>query len=163
DAPAPAGPAVAPAAAPAPAEVPAQDRSGDSATPEIAEQPPVEQPKDQLDGWIKEAVRVLQANGTPAEALDADAIRTIVEHESGGDPSVVNNWDSNAAAGTPSKGLMQTIEPTFESYALPQHQDILNPVDNIIAGVRYSIDRYGSISNVPGVVGVSSGGSYRGY
>jgi SLT domain-containing protein len=46
---------------------------------------------------------------------------------------------------------------------VPGHDDIFNPVDNIIAGVRYAISRYGSISNVPGVVKVHNGGSYVGY
>jgi SLT domain-containing protein len=58
---------------------------------------------------------------------------------------------------------MQTIGPTFASNALPGHGDIWNPVDNIIAGVRYSISRYGSVSNVPGVAGLRSGGGYQGY
>ncbi|WP_433869567.1 transglycosylase SLT domain-containing protein [Saccharopolyspora sp. CA-218241] len=106
---------------------------------------------------------VLEEHGVPSDKLNREAIRTIIMHESGGDPDVVNSWDSNALAGTPSKGLMQTIEPTFESFALPGHGDILDPVDNIVAATRYAIERYGSLSNVPGVLGVSSGGSYQGY
>ncbi|MCA1189297.1 MULTISPECIES: transglycosylase SLT domain-containing protein [unclassified Saccharopolyspora] len=120
-------------------------------------------PTDPVDGWISQATAVLEANGVPREQIDPSALRTIILHESGGDPAAANGWDSNAAAGTPSKGLMQTIDPTFHSYAVPGHQDIWNPVDNIVAATRYSIDRYGSISNVPGVQGVSSGGSYEGY
>jgi len=118
---------------------------------------------DQLDQWIAQATAVLERNGVPRDQINPDAMRTIIEHESGGDPGASNNWDSNAAAGTPSKGLMQTIDPTFQSYAVPGHQDIWNPVDNIVAGTRYSIDRYGSMQNVPGVAGLSSGGSYQGY
>ncbi|SFS32996.1 transglycosylase SLT domain-containing protein [Saccharopolyspora flava] len=145
-APAPA-PAAAPAPAPAAAPAPVQE----------------EKPKDQIDAWIKEAVKVLEANGVSRDQIDQDAIRTIIMKESNGNPGATNNWDSNAAAGTPSIGLMQTIEPTFESFALPGHQDIYNPVDNIIAATRYSIDRYGSLSDVPGIAGLRSGGSYQGY
>jgi SLT domain-containing protein len=58
---------------------------------------------------------------------------------------------------------MQTIEPTFRAYALPGHGDIRNPVDNIIAGTRYALARYGSLSNVPGVVAVHNGQPYVGY
>ena len=58
---------------------------------------------------------------------------------------------------------MQTIDSTFNSYALPGHKDIWNPVDNIIAGVRYALSRYGTLDNVPGVAAVHSGGSYVGY
>jgi hypothetical protein len=129
---------------------------------EVAAQPE-EKPKDEIDGWIIEARKVLRAKGVPEDKISSDDLRTIIEHESGGDPSASNNWDSNAAKGTPSKGLMQTIDPTFKSFALPGHQNVWNPVDNIIAGSLYSIDRYGSVSNVPGVVGKSSGGSYQGY
>lgn len=120
-------------------------------------------PADPLDQWISQATDVLAKHGVPPDKIDREDLRTIIEHESGGDPSAANGWDSNAAAGTPSKGLMQTIDPTFHSYAVPGHQDIWNPVDNIVAGTRYSIERYGSVSDVPGVVGVGGGGSYRGY
>ena len=84
-------------------------------------------------------------------------------HESGGNPRAVNNWDINAANGTPSIGLMQTIEPTFKSYALPGYTNIYDPVHNIVAATRYALDRYGSLSSVPGVSGLRSGGSYQGY
>lgn len=117
----------------------------------------------QVQQWIDEAIAILRAQGVPIDKMSRDDIWTIIEHESGGNPQAINNTDSNAAKGTPSKGLMQTIGPTFASNALPGHGDIWNPVDNIIAGVRYSISRYGSVSNVPGVAGMRSGGGYVGY
>lgn len=113
--------------------------------------------------WIAEALRVLRGNGYPLGASDAEVIAAIIDHESGGDPYAINTWDSNAAMGQPSKGLMQTIDSTFGSYALPGHHDIWNPVDNIIAGTRYALDRYGSLDNVPGVTALRAGGSYVGY
>jgi uncharacterized protein YukE len=116
-----------------------------------------------VNTWIKQAMQILEENGVPASELNANDIWIIIEHESSGNPDAVNNWDSNAAAGTPSEGLMQTIGPTFNAYALPGHTQILNPVDNIIAGVRYAISRYGSLSNVPGVRAVNAGEPYVGY
>ncbi|GAB2720734.1 transglycosylase SLT domain-containing protein [Nocardia thraciensis] len=113
--------------------------------------------------WIKEAIRVLREQGYDIKDSDAAIIAAIIEKESGGNPHAINNWDSNAAAGTPSKGLMQTIDSTFNSYALPGHGDIWNPVDNIIAASRYSLDRYGSLDNVPGIAAMRGGGSYVGY
>jgi len=113
--------------------------------------------------WIAQAQQILAANGIPYSLMNASDINIIIQHESSGNPNAVNNWDSNAAAGHPSEGLMQTIGPTFNAYALPGHGDIFNPVDNIIAGVRYAIARYGSISNVPGVVNVHEGLGYVGY
>jgi hypothetical protein len=117
----------------------------------------------QVDAWISQATGILQASGIPAAQLSPSDLWLIIQHESGGDPSAVNTWDYNAAAGTPSIGLMQTIAPTFNAYALPGHNDITNPVDNIIAGTRYALARYGSLDNVPGVVAVHSGQPYVGY
>jgi soluble lytic murein transglycosylase-like protein len=117
----------------------------------------------QVEGWIKEAIKVLQANGTNIDESSIPAIYTIIEKESGGNPNAVNTWDSNAARGTPSKGLMQCIDPTFRAYKIAGYDDILNPVDNIIAGVRYTYDRYGGFDNHPGLVSISVGGGYRGY
>jgi SLT domain-containing protein len=43
---------------------------------------------------------------------------------------------------------MQTIQPTFDAYKLPGHNDIRNPVDNAIASIRYIQKTYGDISKV---------------
>lgn len=120
-------------------------------------------PKGQVGQWITQAQKILAKAGVPAGKMNAQDIATIIQHESGGNPNAQNNWDSNAAAGHPSIGLMQTIGPTFNSYKLAGHDNIRNPVDNIIAGVRYAISRYGSVSNVPGVRAVHQGGAYVGY
>ena len=117
----------------------------------------------QVESWINQAFQVLEADGVPASELDEAGVLLIIEHESSGNPNAINNWDSNAKAGDPSRGLMQTIWTTFNAYKLPGHDDIYNPVDNIIAGVRYAISRYGSIQNVPGIKSVDNGGSYVGY
>lgn len=113
--------------------------------------------------WIDEALRVLRDHGYDTSRINPADIATIIQHESAGNPGAINLWDSNAAAGHPSKGLMQTIDSTFDAYALPGHQNIWDPVDNIIAGVRYAIARYGSTAHVPGVAQVHRGGSYTGY
>jgi uncharacterized protein YukE len=125
--------------------------------------PPSSPPPGNVQQWIQEAIQILEQNGVPASELNANDIWTIIQHESGGNPNAINNWDSNAQAGHPSKGLMQTIDSTFSGHALPGHGNIYNPVDNIIAGVRYALGRYGSIGNVPGIRAVHSGGAYVGY
>ena len=117
----------------------------------------------QVESWINQAFQALEAQGVPASELDEAGVLLIIEHESSGNPNAINNWDSNAKAGDPSRGLMQVIGTTFNEYKLPGHNDIYSPVDNIIAGVRYALSRYGSIQNVPGVKSVDSGGSYVGY
>jgi uncharacterized protein YukE len=120
-------------------------------------------PRGQVAEWINEAIEILKAEGYPVEKMNPNDIWNIIQHESGGNPNAINNWDSNAAKGTPSKGLMQCIDPTFNAHKLSGHDNIYHPVDNIIAGVRYAVDRYGSVSDVPGVVATRSGGGYRGY
>ncbi|WP_174185797.1 transglycosylase SLT domain-containing protein [Nocardia barduliensis] len=120
-------------------------------------------PSGDVARWIAEAKQKLIAMGYAPEDIDERAIALIIQHESAGNPYAENRWDSNWVAGHPSKGLMQTIDSTFNAYKAPGHDDVWNPVDNIIAGVRYSIDRYGSLGNVPGVAAVNSGGAYQGY
>lgn len=120
-------------------------------------------PPGNVQEWIKQAIEILRQNGINVSEADAQRIWQIIQHESGGNPQAINNWDSNAAKGTPSKGLMQCIDPTFDSYKLAGHNDIWNPVDNICAGVNYAISRYGSLANVPGIKATASGGSYVGY
>jgi LysM repeat protein len=117
----------------------------------------------QVGQWIAQAQQILLAAGVPMSEMNAQDINIIIQHESSGNPNAENKWDINWQEGHPSIGLMQTIQPTFDAHALPGHTDIWNPVDNIIAGVRYAIARYGSISNVPGVVRVKEGLSYVGY
>jgi len=90
-------------------------------------------------------------------------LETIVQHESSGNPTAVNDWDSNAQAGHPSKGLMQTIDSTFNQYKMDGHDDIWNPVDNAIAAINYAVARYGSLENVPGIKSLANGGGYIGY
>jgi uncharacterized membrane protein YgcG len=125
--------------------------------------PPAGPVPGNVQDWIKQAQEILRANGIIVSDADVPKIWAIIQHESGGNPHAINNWDSNAAKGTPSKGLMQCIDPTFNSYKVPGHGDIWNPVDNICAGVNYAVSRYGSLDNVPGIKAMSGGGAYRGY
>ncbi len=113
--------------------------------------------------WIQQAMDILRRSGTDMTKVDPAAIAIMAEHESSNNPQAINLWDDNARRGTPSKGLLQTIDPTFRQYALPGYNDIWNPVHNIIAGVRYALDRYGSLGNVPGVKAVRAGGAHVGY
>lgn len=92
---------------------------------------------------VTEAVSL---TSTPANWITG--LMTIAQRESNYDCSAVNNWDSNAQKGVPSKGLMQTIDPTFNAYALPGHGDIFNCVDNAAAAIGYIKARYGDIVNV---------------
>jgi LysM repeat protein len=101
-----------------------------------------------LDGWIKESLAIMAEQGIPGSY---DGIYRNIIRESAGDPMAINNWDSNAAAGIPSKGLLQVIDPTFQAYHVPgTSTDSYDPVANITAACNYAADRYGSIDNVFG-------------
>lgn len=112
-----------------------------------------------VSNWIAQAEAAAGVDSSWTTALSQ-----IIKSESGGNPRAINLTDSNAQAGDPSRGLMQTIMSTFEAYRLPSlPDDIYDPVANIVAGIRYIISRYGSVSNVPGIKAVASGGNYVGY
>lgn len=101
-----------------------------------------------LDGWIKESLDIMAEHGIPGSY---EGIHRNIMRESSGNPLAINNWDSNAVAGTPSKGLLQVIGPTFDAYHLPGTSlDSFDPVANITAACNYAADRYGSIDNVNG-------------
>jgi LysM repeat protein len=101
-----------------------------------------------LDGWIRESLDVMAANGIPGTY---DGIYRNIMRESSGNPAAINNWDSNAAAGIPSKGLLQVIDPTFQAYHVAgTSTDSYDPVANITAACNYAADKYGSIDNVNG-------------
>lgn len=115
--------------------------------------------------------KALEIAGKPTTEANISAVNTIVKHESGWKAGIVNNWDSNAAKGIPSQGLMQTIPPTFRSYrdhtgqveAAGYSNTIRDPLANLVAGINYSYARYGSVQNVPGVRSLARGGDYRPY
>lgn len=64
---------------------------------------------------------------------DISHIMNVIKHESGGDARIVNNWDSNAKAGHPSKGILQFIDGTFRKYAVAGHTNIYSPFDQLLA------------------------------
>ncbi|WP_411083431.1 transglycosylase SLT domain-containing protein [Streptomyces sp. cmx-18-6] len=101
-----------------------------------------------LDGWIKESLAIMAERGIPGSY---EGIHRNIIRESSGNPNAINNWDSNAVKGTPSKGLLQVIDPTFQAYHVPgTSTDSYDPVANITAACNYAADRYGSIDNVFG-------------
>ncbi|MGP3986615.1 transglycosylase SLT domain-containing protein [Streptomyces sp. 3N207] len=101
---------------------------------------------DNLDGWIREARAIMAKHDIPGSY---DGIKRNIIRESAGDPNAVNDWDINAKKGTPSKGLLQVIQPTFDRFHVEGTPDKLtDPVANIVAACNYAADRYGSMDNV---------------
>ena len=119
--------------------------------------------RTQINQWIDQARGVMAQNGQTISDQDAQRIAGLIQHESSNNPNAINLWDRNATAGHPSKGLMQTIDSTFDQYHLDGHNNIYDPVDNIIAGTRYGIATYGGIGRIPGVRATENGHDYVGY
>ncbi|MET9729229.1 phage tail tape measure protein [Streptomyces sp. NPDC006458] len=111
--------------------------------------------------WSGVVLQALKLVGQPASLLGTTLRR--MNQESGGNPRAINNWDINAKNGTPSKGLMQVIDPTFNAYAGKlRGRGIWDPLANVYASMRYALSRYGSLAsayNRPG--GYANGGRPR--
>ncbi|MCY7911019.1 phage tail tape measure protein [Bacillus inaquosorum] len=110
--------------------------------------------------WIRKAMAI-----TKVPSNWFGPLTTMAMKESGGrtGPSTINKWDINWKRGTPSMGLMQTIRTTFDSHKMKGMGDIMNPVHNAVAAIRYIISRYGTVFNTPGIKSMRAGGPYKGY
>lgn len=101
--------------------------------------------------WLTAA---LGATGTPLSWLPG--LQKLVNAESGGNPNAVNPI---TVLGQHATGLLQMLPSTFAAHAMKGFGNILNPVHNAIAAIRYIKSRYGSVYNTP----LFRGGSYKGY
>lgn len=103
-------------------------------------------PSAGVEQWRALAARALKMTGQYSEA-NLTRMLYQMQTESGGNPNAINNWDINAKRGTPSKGLMQVIDPTFRRHAMAGYdKNIYDPLSNMLAAIRYTIARYGSLA-----------------
>ena len=114
-------------------------------------------PSAGVEQWRALATRALQMTGQYSEA-NLERLLYQMQTESGGNPNAINNWDINAINGTPSKGLMQVIDPTFRAYAMPGYdKNIYDPLSNMLASIRYAVSTYGSLAAAYRGVGYENG------
>lgn len=113
----------------------------DKAIPEVKYNPSAG-----VEQWRGLATKALQMTGQYS-AGNLNLLLYQMQTESGGNPNAINNWDINAKNGTPSKGLMQVIDPTFQAYKMPGYNNIWDPLSNMLAAIRYTLSRYGSLAN----------------
>ncbi|WP_152353330.1 tape measure protein [Brachybacterium subflavum] len=115
--------------------------------------------KAKASWWATKAlVHTGAFNGTNLSSL----LRRM-NQESGFQVGAQNNWDSNAAKGQASRGLMQVIPSTFAAYrdkSLPN--DIFDPLANIVASINYTKSRYGSLTRGWDRKGGYAAGGYTG-
>ena len=102
-------------------------------------------PSAGVEQWRATAKKALELTNQFTEA-NLNRLLMQMKSESGGNPNAINNWDINAKMGIPSKGLMQVIDPTFRAYAMKGFdKNIYDPMSNILAAIRYTLARYGSL------------------
>lgn len=96
--------------------------------------------------WRSTLAAALQYAGvTPTPELLDLGIRRIGQ-ESGGNPMAVNDWDSNAQRGDPSKGLLQNIGSAFADRARElAGRGIFDGFASMVASIRYTLANYGSL------------------
>lgn len=109
--------------------------------------------------WEQQVELGLQRNGLPVTL--APQVEHQIDTESSGNPNAINNTDSNAQAGHPSQGLLQTIPSTFNTYHLPgDSMSITDPQANIDSAIGYAKSTYGpGLTNSQGN-GMGSGHGY---
>ena len=98
--------------------------------------------------WSSQILTALAMLGQPASLLGA--VERRMNQESGGNPFAVNLWDSNAARGTPSVGVMQVIGPTYASNSPPGWRNLPpmaygvseDVLANTYAGLHHAITAY---------------------
>lgn len=115
-------------------------------------------PSAGVEQWRKLAEKALRMTNQFSES-NLTRLLYQMQTESGGNPRAINNWDINAKNGTPSKGLMQVIDPTFKTWAMPPYnKDIYDPLSNMLASIRYAVARYGSLAKAYSGHGYADGG-----
>ncbi|AGP66733.1 hypothetical protein OEM_51980 [Mycobacterium intracellulare subsp. yongonense 05-1390] len=93
---------------------------------------------------IRKALDIKGIHDPAARARWERGMDLIARRESNYNANAINNWDSNAARGTPSKGAFQFIAPTFAAYHQPgTSRDIHNLVAQACAFINYAMGRYG--------------------
>lgn len=93
---------------------------------------------------IRKALDIKGIHDPAARARWERGMDLVARRESNYNANAVNNWDSNAARGTPSKGAFQFIAPTFAAYHQPgTSRDIHNLVAQACAFINYAMGRYG--------------------
>jgi cell wall-associated NlpC family hydrolase len=136
----------------------AQIKAGGTGAAASSNTPPGAANTAGTEQWRADVVNALRLEGQSVGL--ANVVLNQMRTESSGNQNAINLTDSNATQlGTPSKGLMQVIDPTFQTYRDPKLvNNIWDPMANIAAAIRYATAHYGSL--VAGMRGLpyASGG-----
>lgn len=117
-------------------------------------------PSRGAEQWRDTIIDALSRTGRPSS--EEGVTEQQVQIESGGNPSARNDWDSNAAMGDPSVGLLQVIGSTFRAFRDPSlPDDQTDPLANLVAGIKYATATYGGPASIwPTTAGYANGGMF---
>lgn len=103
--------------------------------------------------WKGTVKKALKMNGLPTSAKYVNAWLKQIETESGGNAKAMGGTDGLADGRA--QGLVQVKPGTFNANKFKGHGNIMNGLDNLLAGIRYAHRKYGN--GGLGVVGKGHG------
>lgn len=97
-----------------------------------------------VEQWRGVVLQALAMMGQPADL--ANTVLRRMMQESSGNPNIIQQVHDVNSGGNEARGLMQVTPRTFAGSMMPGHGNIFDPLDNLLASMRYTLATYGSLA-----------------